>query len=121
MKNSTKLLRFRYMLPLSLLIMFDLILIAYAAIVWDNDPSDIWHGPKMPSPYNDKYWDWHSNGWDDSYECPPTPAPTRPPPTPCPTPCPGGGTGSPTDPPTDPPTNPPLPTTSEADVDDTIN
>lgn len=45
---SMKLLRFRYMLPVSLFIVFDMILIAYAAIIWDDDDSGVWYGPVNP-------------------------------------------------------------------------
>ena len=61
--------RLRYVIPASLAVIFGIIYIAYAAIMFDDDPG-VWHGPNNP-PYTDPIASYTTDDNFDDYDCPP--------------------------------------------------
>ena len=69
-----KLLRFCYMLPISLCGMFAFFLIVYASITWDDDDSSVWYWPNNPW-YTDSVATYTKDDNFDTAICPPAPPP----------------------------------------------
>ena len=99
-----KLSRFRYIFPISLVLLVISILIAYASIDWDDDISSIWYGPNN-APYTDPIGSYTTGPDFSDYVCPPPP----PKPPVDPPPCTGNCPWDPGDPPSPPPPPPPPP------------
>lgn len=89
-----KFLRFRYILPFSLFVVSGLSMIAYAAIIFDDDVVGIWYWPNNTPDYTDPKASFEKNLNFDDYICP-APVPTW-----CVSNCggPGGWGGDPMDP-----------------------